>query len=251
MERVYMLCSLCNIRKAHTRGYCNRCYEQGRLNGSIPRLYVINSGKCSIENCPNKSFSKNLCQYHYGKAQHPLKSMWALLRSGYPKQYPTEWNDFSIFISQVGEKPYEKSQLRRIDPSKHYSISNVYWTTPVFTQNGNYTNEEARNLEREWRYRKYFGITLSDFNQMLKNQNGVCAICSNPETKKSSKSDRIRELNVDHDHKTGKTRGLLCSECNSGLGRFKDSIEILGKAINYLKKHQKPKVQRFIAEEQA
>lgn len=71
-----------------------------------------------------------------------------------------------------------------------------------------------------------FGITLEQYNNMLAEQNGVCAIC------KSMSS--LRNLAVDHCHSTGKIRGLLCSYCNTGLGLFKDSLEILDKAKEYL-----------------
>lgn len=71
-----------------------------------------------------------------------------------------------------------------------------------------------------------FGITLDDYNVMVERQRGVCAICQMPENGKS--------LAVDHDHKTGIVRGLLCANCNNGLGRFKDNINVLLAAIHYL-----------------
>ena len=64
---------------------------------------------------------------------------------------------------------------------------------------------------------------------MLKKQNYKCKICGNNET--TRKNNR---LDVDHDHKTGKVRALLCSHCNILLSRSKDNIEILQKAIQYL-----------------
>jgi len=75
-----------------------------------------------------------------------------------------------------------------------------------------------------------YGITLEDYNEMLAIQNGVCAICNQSCT-------TGRRLCVDHDHKTGKVRGLLCNDCNSGIGKLKDSSEILKNAANYLDKH--------------
>ena len=82
-------------------------------------------------------------------------------------------------------------------------------------------------LVRKNKLIKKFGITLEHFNLMLKNQNNKCAIC---------KKEECRNLAVDHDHKTGKIRGLLCLNCNTGLGSFKDNLDLLLKAINYLKK---------------
>ena len=79
---------------------------------------------------------------------------------------------------------------------------------------------------------KNFKITLEEYNQILENQNGVCAICGREETMEYS-NGRIKQLAVDHDHKTGKVRGLLCNSCNRGLGLFMDSSLYLKNAINY------------------
>ena len=90
-------------------------------------------------------------------------------------------------------------------------------------------------------YLKY-GITLEEWEYRLKEQNGVCAICKKPETritrpnaKKYLNGEQPR-LSMDHDHVTGKARGLLCYKCNIGIGHLQDSIENLESAIKYLKK---------------
>jgi hypothetical protein len=68
-----------------------------------------------------------------------------------------------------------------------------------------------------------------EFNSMLKSQEYKCAIC------KLDKPDgKHLSFNVDHCHKTKKVRGILCSSCNRGLGYFKDNVELLKAAINYL-----------------
>jgi hypothetical protein len=82
------------------------------------------------------------------------------------------------------------------------------------------------------------GITLEQYNEMLKNQNGVCAICKNPEVAINNKNGRPYSLSVDHCHVTGKNRELLCGNCNNGLGRFYDNSELLLKAVGYLEKHK-------------
>lgn len=81
-------------------------------------------------------------------------------------------------------------------------------------------------------YRRY-GITLADYNEMLAVQKGLCLICTEPETAKF-KDGRIKRLSVDHDHKTGKVRGLLCNPCNRGIGYLRDSLPIIKGALNYL-----------------
>lgn len=81
-------------------------------------------------------------------------------------------------------------------------------------------------------YRK-FKITHQDYLNMLANQNGKCKICNSASTGDKNKKHFL----VDHCHKTGKIRGLLCRPCNQGLGAFKDSIESIIKAGMYLSEH--------------
>jgi len=72
---------------------------------------------------------------------------------------------------------------------------------------------------------------------LLAKQNGGCAICGAREGHRSARGRSCR-LAIDHDHQTGTIRGLLCNNCNRGLGRFKDSIALLEAAIRYLKRGQ-------------
>ena len=82
-----------------------------------------------------------------------------------------------------------------------------------------------------------FGLTLNDYELMLKSQNGVCKICRRPEISKHHNGN-IKQLSVDHDHKTNKVRGLLCANCNHMLGNARDNPETLKQAIKYLEKNQ-------------
>ena len=72
---------------------------------------------------------------------------------------------------------------------------------------------------------------------MFENQNGLCAICNQPETKKLK--GNVVALHVDHDHKTGKIRGLLCFTCNIGLGLFQDNKTLLFSALEYVERHER------------
>jgi len=89
--------------------------------------------------------------------------------------------------------------------------------------------EKARSL------RASFNLSLEDYNKMLDAQGGKCAICLQPETQK--RGGKLKALSVDHSHITGAIRGLLCSDCNTGIGKLKDSTEILMNAVEYLKLH--------------
>lgn len=74
-----------------------------------------------------------------------------------------------------------------------------------------------------WHLKNSYGLTFEDREKLIKDQNSKCLICGEK-----------KKLIIDHDHKTGKVRGLLCNDCNLGLGRFKDNIEIISNSILYL-----------------
>jgi hypothetical protein len=105
------------------------------------------------------------------------------------------------------------------------------------------SREKGKNLKYRYPLRnkknklKKYGLSIEEYEKMLSSQNGVCSICNKEETRKG-KNGKVLPLNVDHCHKTGKVRGLLCHLCNVSLGGFQDSEEILLKAINYLKKYK-------------
>jgi hypothetical protein len=81
---------------------------------------------------------------------------------------------------------------------------------------------------RKYKLRFKYGITIDEYNKMLKKQNNVCLICKRPET------EHNKNLAVDHNHNTGKVRGLLCCKCNKGLGHFEDNALWLRIAADYL-----------------
>lgn len=85
-----------------------------------------------------------------------------------------------------------------------------------------------RNPREAWLWYTY-GITLADYDALLARQNGVCFIC---QTK-----PRDQTLAVDHYHPTDFVRGLLCRDCNLGLGNFKDDPRLIRRAIAYLEAH--------------
>lgn len=71
-----------------------------------------------------------------------------------------------------------------------------------------------------------YSITQQEYDEILFKQDHCCAICK--------KVSINKKLSIDHNHETGKIRGLLCTSCNMGLGYFKDNIQLLMRAINYL-----------------
>lgn len=89
--------------------------------------------------------------------------------------------------------------------------------------------ERTALMLRKRHYSREYGITLDEYNETFENQQGKCAICGTHQIKLK------KTLGQDHDHEFGYTRGLLCDECNKGLGCFKDNVELLQVAIQYLK----------------
>lgn len=91
--------------------------------------------------------------------------------------------------------------------------------------------EKLKKEKVKYKLKKKYGITILEYNSMLFKQSGVCAICGNVAT-------GGRRLSVDHDHASGNVRGLLCQNCNAGLGLFKENINSLGAAISYLMEYR-------------
>jgi hypothetical protein len=90
---------------------------------------------------------------------------------------------------------------------------------------------------RSWKHIKCrYKLSKEEFYQLYYKQDGRCAISGEPIS--IEKVQGIRQAVVDHCHKTGKIRGLLCQNCNRALGKFKDSPDLLRKAAEYIEKHQ-------------
>lgn len=103
---------------------------------------------------------------------------------------------------------------------KHWELNN-----PEKVKDKSLARRGNQKIAMQIRQRKY-GISIADFKELLETQNNLCAICAG----------RMIPICVDHDHLTNQVRGLLCRECNSAIGKLKDSPELLRNAIQYLEK---------------
>lgn len=159
------------------------------------------------------------CVKAYDLAEHDPKRK-------YPRKYK---EDGTILCQRCKEYLPEDSFPRRVGGKYK---TKVYKTT-------SYCLDCSKYMGHLDVYRKYGGMTPEDYLRIEAEQNGACKICN--------KDNNGKRLMVDHDHNCcpgqntcGKcTRGLLCKNCNWGLGNAQDSIEILQKMINYLKSYQK------------
>jgi len=121
-------------------------------------------------------------------------------------------------------KEYPKKDCSKCGDDVCYLLGKYFHKTPLC--------KKCYNMESKL---KTYKITEDDYNNMLQRQNGFCALCQKETVGYIDKyTKKGKPLVIDHCHKTGGVRGLLCSKCNNGLGMFKDDIMILYKAIEYI-----------------
>ena len=102
------------------------------------------------------------------------------------------------------------------------------WKDPNYQRNWYLANREKQiKSNRNAQLKRDYGIDLTEFNRLKEVQNFQCALCD-------VKYDR---LVVDHCHKTGKIRAILCDLCNTGIGKLKENPELLRKAADYIEYH--------------
>ena len=135
--------------------------------------------------------------------------------------------------------PYENAERQREyfrnyfkNHKDHIRINQAKWREK--------NREKIRAYAHEWHLAnpemvlnlsvKKYGLTAKEYARLLANQGGVCAICGERPAK--------YRLNVDHNHKTGAVRALICHSCNRGIGYLRDSPEVLRKAANYIEAHE-------------
>jgi len=99
-----------------------------------------------------------------------------------------------------------------------------------YRNHGHRKNPKQKQWGRDSNLRRMYGITQDQFNQLLLEQGGKCAICST-----DSPGGRTGVFNVDHDHRTNRIRGLLCHRCNLALGFLDDDPHRLYSAFKYLR----------------
>lgn len=223
--------------------------------------------KCQAQHCSGEVVARGLCQKHYmrflrhgsieqtrstdwgTREKHPLYGQWTGMRRKGQAPIDPVWEDFWQFVKDVGERPNKNVVLKRKNTSLPYGPLNFYWhekmiqMTHESDEEGKSKNPHAiymrkkRKLNPEqfksYDLKRQYGITLDQYNEMLEKQGGVCAMCGRPE--KSMIKGKVINLAVDHCHETGRVRGLLCSNCNIGIGNLRHDVELLQKAIEYVR----------------
>ena len=194
------------------QGCTNRPRAKTLCSKHYEKALLATAGPCSFKDCDKPSRKKGLCESHYRRA---------LLRIKPPCTVE------GCLSPQIAKGICEKhrSRLRRSNPVAN-EAKNAYARA--------YRKLHLREAQHSDLMHTH-GISLDDYELMVKQQNNKCAICEEPETVKKPDGEP-RNLAVDHCHGRDLIRGLLCSACNMALGGFKDDPKLLRLALDYLLK---------------
>ncbi|MCK5614402.1 endonuclease VII domain-containing protein [Candidatus Pacearchaeota archaeon] len=134
-------------------------------------------------------------------------------------------NGLHSHCKQCVKKYNQVHKVRRHEQQKKYYQLHK---AKILKRNKEYSKtEKGKSANLRKRLKSNYGITLEQYDKMIEDQNGVCAICGGINT-------NGQRLCVDHDHKTGKVRKLLCHRCNSSLGWVREDITVLRLMVKYL-----------------
>lgn len=218
-------CSVPGCDKEHkARGYCDKHYQtfqrHGEPEGGRPKMTPRTDGLKVCSNCRIPKDPK--CFHKYAAAKDGLFCYCKPCN----KLVSEAWGKENAERRKARGKLWKQENREK---TRAYDRK-AYWKDPVKTR------ERKKNpaLRRKSKLLCRFGLTLEDYDRMLVAQMGVCAICGQPEN-----SSQRKNLSVDHCHKTGKIRGLLCGACNLAVGNVKESPEIGRKLVSYIEKHLK------------
>lgn len=194
---------------------------------------------CTFAGCSRTHHARGLCLTHYMQRQRG--------------------SALSEVRTRIMDKPPECIEEGCVEPVKAKGLCKAHYQRLLRHGHTRYTDRKkpariciidgcdnhlyAKDLchahyakQRKW---EAAGVDAQRYQEMLREQNGVCAICHQPETSPDKASGKTKDLAIDHDHETGAIRALLCSNCNRGLGLFNDSVELLAKAREYVLYHER------------
>lgn len=242
------------------RRYHRAWEDQDRRARGIPVKATV-KGPCSVEGCDRLSEIKGMCGRHYRadrvqrmkaagvehrgeKQSHPLYRLW------YERKIRgslcPEWaEDFWAFADVIGEAPSPTHLLRRLTAKRPYDQGNWEWIDALKREPGEtvkafnarkWAKRRAQDPEYEIRrgLMRTYGMTGDEYRAIWERQGRVCALCKQEETQKHHKSGKVNALSVDHCHRTGVVRALLCWRCNTVIGKVKDSAELLLRMAAYV-----------------
>jgi hypothetical protein len=178
----------------------------------------MNQNICTVDGCEEEAKVKGFCLIHYNR-------MW---RHGSSENSKTKREKLIEEGLSYCPKCKKEKEISEFNKDKHTAFGIAIYCRKCNKTKANVRYKNFKSEHRNTQLKSDYNITLDEYNEMLTKQNNGCVICGKTINGK-------RKMCVDHDHKTGKVRGLLCSQCNWGLGHFKDDVDLLEKAIKYLK----------------
>jgi len=183
---------------------------------------------CRVTSCKEPGVAKNLCASHYKKV----------------KRYGSVRSPLSLREKLAKAKKSFCPKCNKIKKIKEfYQDKSTAWGWSTYCK----LCISMLSKSKRSRYKdrlsnsylnKLYGISLKEYNEILLSQNGVCDICKN--------ENGAKKLGVDHCHRTGNIRGLLCDSCNKGLGMFRDNPDLLRRAIDYLSREGMQTTRNFL-----
>lgn len=178
----------------------------------------------------NSEKVNQLCRDHYEQNKDTYKQRHRKYYQDYKdkqKEWSKKWASENVEKLKAYQKEYYLKNKEKIKKQEKMRSA-----TPEHKERVRIYKQNNRPHYRATDYRRRYGISIDDYNTLFQTQNGCCAICKRPESEVVN--TKYKHLHVDHCHKTGNVRGLLCPKCNALLGSAVDSVDILSSAIVYL-----------------
>lgn len=214
-------------RPSRARGLCKSHYYKGRTSGSLTllprRLAAPGEPACVVPDCGRPAVCRGLCSGHYGRAWREG----TLEAHALPPKVPT-----------AGPGTRVRHALTNVDLGTGTADCSACGLSVRFRVKSNgvprcRVRRRPRRPApppggRRGQLLRRYKLTVAEYEAMLVAQGGTCAICDKPPR------GRAKSLSVDHDHKTGRVRGLLCLTCNSAIGFLRDDANAALRASIYL-----------------
>jgi hypothetical protein len=216
-----------------TKGCHARARRNGLCESCSAKTWRDGAAYCVIEDCTNRVNARGLCGKHYqqvraGKLEYPdaaeIIYVIPCAAEGCPRMaYARGLCTMHLGrAARTGDPGPAEPLYRTYAPGQTCEVEGC----PRPPRARGYCVNHARRLAR-------FKITQAEIDELLDNQQGRCAICQ------TTRPGASGEWCIDHDHVTGRVRGLLCGTCNSGLGFFQDDPRVFMAAARYLERHQR------------
>lgn len=220
----------CTRKEAEHSGMCVTHLRRQRTRGTTDPQQLKGKMPCAVEECPNVcNGGWGWCMLHYTRYR----------KTGDPRKTPRDIRideenrtGTRVCVRCKRDRPMDQYQrdkrslnrrIRECDECRHARFAKIY-------ADAVHADAAARSRKTRSQYlMRRYGITADHYDEMNREQHGLCAVCETSE----------KALVVDHCHTSGAIRALLCNDCNLALGHINDSVEILNRLIKYVETHDR------------